>query len=97
MSESRFCVDFNEMLDANRVLFSAEDERLDSLGRKVAVQAGMVVVVYMDDVDDLGKKDNLVARGLVEINTSTGWAKHVKWCCRIDSDGIRHESELKND
>ena len=28
------------------------------------------------------------------ISRISGWAAHVKWCCRIDANGIRHQSEL---
>lgn len=89
------CVDFNEMLESNLVLLSAEDTKTDSRGEIVSLHEGLEVIVCMDDTDDKGNADNLVAHGIVERNNSpVGWAAHVKWCCRIGCDGIRHMSEL---
>ncbi len=95
MKKSMFYVDFNEMVESNLVLLSVGDIMTDSSGEAVSLREGLEVVVYTDDTDDNGNVDNLVANGVVERNTSTtGWAGHVKWCCRIDSSGIRHESAL---
>jgi hypothetical protein len=86
-------VDFNEMWESKLVLLSAEDIKLDVHGNAVSLREGLEVVVCMNDTDENGNPDSLVASGVVERNSATGWAAHVKWCCRIDSDGIRHESE----
>jgi hypothetical protein len=89
-----FYVDFNEMVEPNLVLLSQTDVKNDYLGRAVELSEGMQVDLYMDDVDSLGNRDDLVASGTVERNSSQDWSKHVKWCCRIDSRGVRHRSEL---
>ena len=95
MKKPMIYVDFNEMVESNLVLLSADDTKIDSRGESVLLYEGLEVLVYMNDTDDNGNVDNLVASGVVERNTSTsGWAARVKWCCRIDSVGIRHESEL---
>lgn len=94
MNQPRIEVDFNEMLESNLVLLSAEDTKRDANGEVLSLYEGLNLVVYMNDVGNDGKPDNLIARGIVERNYTSGWAKHVKWCCRIDADGIRHESEL---
>lgn len=85
-------VDFNEMLDGDLVLLSQGDTKTTADGRSVSLYEGMPVRVYMDDADEVGP-NNLVASGYVELNRDTGWSSHVKWCCRIDSNGIRHEIE----
>lgn len=94
MEKPHFYVDFNEMLDANTVLLSADDGKIDARGVTVQLHEGMLVSVYMDDRDANGNVDNLVAEGVVTRNTEAGWAARVKWCCRIDSDGIRPQSEI---
>ena len=94
MTKPSFCVDFNEMLEPNLVLLSATDTKIASDGSVVSLSSGVKVIVYMADSDDRGWPDNLVAAGVVEANLSSGWAAHVKWCCRIDANGIRHQSEL---
>jgi hypothetical protein len=39
-------VDFNEMLDSNLVLLSAEDTKLNSLGELVSLHEGLLVRRY---------------------------------------------------
>ncbi|HVB82284.1 MAG TPA: hypothetical protein VNE82_20315 [Candidatus Binataceae bacterium] len=90
----RLYVDFNEMLERDLVLLSQHDTKLDVSGVAVSLHEGLVVDIYSDDVGTDGQPDNLVASGLVERNRHEGWAKHVKWCCRIGPEGIRHESDL---
>ncbi|WP_083437991.1 hypothetical protein [Caldimonas brevitalea] len=87
-------VDFNEMVESDLVLLSAGDVKLDSRGEAILLRQGLEVMVYEDDSDERGRPDRLVATGVVERNRSTGWGAHVRWCCRIDGGGIRHESEL---
>jgi hypothetical protein len=87
-------VDFNEMLEPDLVLLSATDTKVDSEGNVVTLSDGLEVIVYMEDTDATGRVDNLVAAGVVEENRSAGWGAHAKWCCRIDVNGIRHQSEL---
>lgn len=87
-------VDFNEMLAPNLVLLSATDSKVAATGEQISLRAGLQVAIYMDDFDEEGSRDDLVAFGVVEANTSAGWAEHVRWCCRIDDQGIRHRSDL---
>ena len=94
MTKPMLYVDFNEMLEPNLVLLSATDTKVDSHGNVVTLADGLEVMVYMDDTGANGCVDNLVATGMVEKNRSTGWGAHVKWCCRIDANGIRHQSEF---
>ena len=94
MPRPAFLVDFNEMVEPNLVLLSKRDNKIDSKGNVVSLGDGLEVIVYMDDTDAGGGVDNLVASGIVERNRSSGWSAHVKWCCRIDIAGIRHQSEL---
>lgn len=94
MIKPMLSVDFNEMLEPNLVLLSATDTKTASNGAIVSLSDGLEVCVYMDDTDEHGHADKLVATGVVEANRSEGWGAHVKWCCRIDANGIRHQSEL---
>ena len=94
MSTPRLYVDFNEMLDRDLVLLSKDDTKTDSHGSVIHLSEGLPVAIYSDDLDESGKPDNLIAEGIVERNKDfTGWSSHVKWCCRIDTKGIRHESD----
>jgi hypothetical protein len=92
-----FVVNFNEMLDRDLVLLAKEDIRLDSSGTLVTLSEGMEVIVCEDDVGEDGQTDRLIARGTVERNVESGLVATAKWACRIDENGVRHESEIENE
>lgn len=94
MKQPRIPVDFNEMLESDLVLLSRTDTRTDSSGAVIVLSEGLVVRIYEDDVGADGRPDNLIADGTVERKKSdVKWAGQTTWCCRIDAQGIRHESE----
>lgn len=95
MDRPRLYVDFNEMLDANLVLLSKCDFKTDSDGQKIWLHDGLKVYLYMEDINDNGEKDNLIAEGVVVKNHHEGWGKTAKWCCLINNNGIRHEKDAK--
>lgn len=83
------------MIEDNLVLLSKEDTKINSLGQNVKLYEGLSIDIYSDDTDELEHRDNLVASGIVEENrTGIPWTKAAKWLCRIDSNGILHESVL---
>lgn len=90
--DPRVYVDFNEMPSENEVLLSKQDSKLDSAGNVVVFVEGMAVAVYSDDKDENGRQDNLLADGIVVLNTHGGWTSAAKWLLKIDSRGVRHES-----
>ncbi|MBC9909474.1 hypothetical protein [Chitinophaga varians] len=92
MDRPRIYVDFNEMIAEDLVLLSQEDTKQDSDGNVVLLCEGKMIDIFMDDTNEPGEKDNLMASGTVEANT-TGLFPVCKWNCRIDANGIRHESE----
>ena len=94
MKASRLYVDFNELIASDLVLLAQTDVKLDQQGNEVFLYAGKHVDIYMDDTDDEGLVDCLIASGVVEINDS-GLYPICKWNCRIDVNGIQHESDLK--
>ena len=99
---TRIYVDFNEMLSENTVLLSREDVKKDTEGNAVMFIEGKAVSVYMDDSDGEGRPDNLIADGTAELNPycgkqGQGFGRHVKWILKIDSRGIRHESDESDD
>ena len=95
MKQPRIHVDFNEMLDTDLVLLSKSDTKLDSAGNEINLEEGMHVKIYSEDEDEFGRQDNLIAEGIVELNTEKKgtWGAIAKWNCRIDKNGIRRESE----
>lgn len=89
-----FYVDFNELMEFDVVLLSATDWKRDADGNDVYLSEGLAISIYSDDVGEDGKPDNLVADGVVIPNKYTGSFPHVRWCCRISSPGIRHQSDF---
>ena len=80
----RMYADFNEMTAQDLVLVSRDDHKRDSDGNLVEIREGLRVYLYMEDGDEGGVQQYLLATGICEINTETGWSSHVRWCCRID-------------
>jgi hypothetical protein len=93
MIDPRLYVDFNELVEEDLVLLSQTDKQVDSDGNEISLFEGLTVKIYDEDVDENGEVDNLIASGRVELNTIGGWTSKCKWNCRIDSRGIRNESE----
>jgi hypothetical protein len=93
MDNNSLYVDFNELIEENLVLLSKEDIKKDFEGKEVLLFKGLQIKIYMDDLDEFGNVDNLIASGVVELN-NTGLFPICKWNCRIDKKGIRHESEI---
>lgn len=96
MKKPMFYVDFNEMPEPDLVLLSQFDTKVDSNGHEVILKEGMLISVFMNDVDQFGRVDNLLGAGAVVLNHRDDWSRHVKWCCRLDESGIQHESTRKN-
>ena len=92
MNEDRLYVDFNEMLEENLAMLSQKDSKEDSSGNIIYINEGLKIKIYMDDENEFGQKDNLLAEGIVEKNNYT-LCPHVKWNCRIDENGIYNESK----
>ena len=83
------------MIEDNLVLLSKSDFKENSDGIIIELKEGMSIKIYSDDENDLNEVDNLIADGIVELNTYGGWTKTAKWNCRIDKNGIKHESDIK--
>lgn len=95
--KSEFWVDFNELIEPDLVALSNSETKVTRDGLTIHLHEGLLVDVYENDIDSSGKKANIVASGVVELNKNSGWSSRVRWCCRIDKSGIRHESDLKGD
>lgn len=96
MDKARLCVDFNELVAHDVVLLSKCDSKTDSQGNLITFHEGMSVSIYSHDISNDGQPDNLIAEGIAikqDLTDYPTW-QHVKWCCRIDSNGVLHESDL---
>ena len=95
MKEARIYVDFNEMIEENLVMLSETDIKEDSKGNKVELKEGLKVKLYSDDLCGCNERDNLLADGMVELNTHGNFGRGPKWNCRINKLGIYNESQKK--
>ena len=68
MKPARIQVDFNELIESDLVLLSQQDIKLDNSGQEILLFPGKEIDIYMDDTDENGAVDNLVASGTVELN-----------------------------
>jgi len=95
LNQPVFLVDFNELVEPQVVLLSATDQREDQGGRMITLVEGMRVLVWDQDVNELGERDDLIAAGTVaRIEAGAGgWPKNAMWSCLIDERGIRHRSD----
>ncbi len=96
LSEPKFRVDFNEMIERDLILLSQTDFKHDVFGNEVKLEEGLRITAIMEDIDANGKRDNIIARGTVELNMS-GASMHCKWNLRINVVGIQYESENTNE
>jgi hypothetical protein len=52
------------------------------------------VIAFDADVDETGKRDDLIACGVVERSPDWLACRGSQWILRIDSNGVRHESDI---
>jgi hypothetical protein len=86
--------DFNGLF-GDILCLSHEDSCLDEAGRAVPLRPGMLVTAFDEDVDEKGQRDDLLASGTVEQAPDWLTCRGSKWVLRIDSKGVRHESDEK--
>lgn len=95
MDKPRIRVDFNELVQFDVVLLSQTDLVFDSAGVEIFLTEGLPVFVYeYNDYAD-GTEEYLLADGFAELNGTAvngEWSKAAKWCCRINEQGVRHET-----
>ena len=90
LDKLRLPVDFNELLADDLILLAREDEKPDSACNLVHLHARLPVGIYSDDnLDSDGRVNPIIADGVAVLN-DTGLFPHVKWCCKIDAQGIRY-------
>jgi hypothetical protein len=93
MKRPRFYVDFNELIERDLIAPAKDETKHTSTGERFFGrdwrQKSTLTIL-----NDKGEPDNLIASGVVERNSAVEWAEQIKWNCRIDSYGIRHESDL---
>lgn len=90
----RLQADFNGLF-SELLCLSHEETCRGEDGQPIVVREGMTVVAFDEDVDDNGKPDNLIASGTVERSPNWLSCRGSRWVLRIDENGVRHESDLR--
>ena len=88
--------DFNGLFGELLCLSHSETCK-DETGAEVRLQSGMAVTAFDHDEDEHGVRDNLIASGIVEPSPDWLQCRGSKWALKIDKNGVRHESDLRND
>jgi hypothetical protein len=92
----RVWADFNGLFRGGEILcLSHKDTSIDEDGNTVKLYRGMRLTAFMEDEDDHGKRDDLVASGVVELPPEWLHCRGSKWILVIDENGVSHESELR--
>jgi hypothetical protein len=87
--------DFNGMLEQDLLCLSHEDTVKRADGGVIPLVAGMQLTASDEDLDDDGNRDDIFVSGIVEASPPEAQCRGSKWSLRFDSNGIRHESDLK--
>jgi hypothetical protein len=98
MTESktkRVRADFNGLF-GELLCLSHKDTCEDMDGNLVTLQTGMVLTAFDEDADEQGNRDDLIASGIVEPSPQWLRCNGSRWALRIDSHGVRHESDLES-
>jgi len=94
MATPKVRADFNGLF-GDILCLSHSDTCVDANGATVHLSAGMHVTAFDIDADETGKRDALVASDVVEPSPLALSYRGSKWVLKIDSNGVRWESELK--
>lgn len=86
--------DFNGLF-GDILCLSHGDECDTEFGDRVRLKEGMVVTAYDDDEDDNGNRDRLIATGSVIPSPPDHACRGSVWSLKIDDNGVRHESDIK--
>ncbi|MFO0844075.1 MAG: hypothetical protein U0797_17020 [Gemmataceae bacterium] len=84
----RIYADFQNLDNYNRLRLTCAGT-LDDLSRQnLQLREGLVLTLYMDDADDKGRPDELLADGTVRYN-----AEERCWVAEVDWTALRHASD----
>jgi len=93
MATPKVRADFNGLF-GDVLCLSHSDTCVEANGATIQLSAGMQVTAFDEDADETGKRDDLIASGVVEPSPPALSCRGSRWVLRIDSNGVRHESEL---
>jgi hypothetical protein len=91
----RVRADFNGLF-GELLCLSHKDSCVDVDGNVVTLQAGMILTAFDEDGDENGNRDDIIASGTVEPSPESLRCFGSRWVLRIDQNGVKHESDLRD-
>jgi hypothetical protein len=88
MTAPKVYADFQNLDDSNRLRLTCAGTLRDLEQQGIRLREGLVLTVYTDDADDLGRPDELRAEGIVHYDDD-----RQCWVAAIDWDDLRHASD----
>lgn len=88
MPTPRIYADFQNLDDYNRLRLTCAGTREDLERQGIELREGLALTFYMDDADDQGHPDELLAEGVVHYHD-----EERCWVAAIDWSAIRHASD----
>lgn len=89
--------DFNGYFGDNMLCLSHSDTCTTRSGETVHLAEGMQLTAYDEDSDEQGHRDDLFASGTVIPAPDWAQCRGSKWFLQIDDDGLRWESDIRDD
>jgi hypothetical protein len=91
MLAPRIYADFNNLDDGNRLRLTCVGTSEDLARQGIELQEGLRLTFYMDDGDDHGQPDDLLAEGVTHYDEESQC-----WVATVDWQTLRHDSEEKS-
>ena len=92
MSVPEIYADYHDVDDDNCVRLTKVGTRRDLAKHGIELQDGLKITVYMDDADDAGNRDDLMADAVVRYNS-----RDKCWVAAIDWDEVKNRSERERE
>jgi hypothetical protein len=88
MAVPKIYADFHNLDDSNRVRLTCAGTLADLSRQGIHLREGLRLTLYMDDADDRGQPDELLADGIVHYYSQ----EHI-WVASVDWGTVRHASD----
>jgi hypothetical protein len=88
MPAPRIYADFHNLDDANRLRLTCVGTREDLARQGIELHEDLRLTFYMDDANDSGKPDDLLADGVTHYDP-----EQQCWVAVVDWQTLRHDSE----
>ena len=88
MDLPRIYADFQNLDDNNRLRLTTAGTFEDLARNNIQLREGLKLTFYMDDADEQGRPDDLLADGTVQFNQ-----EQECWVAAIDWSDLRHASD----